>query len=355
MTRLSFVLPVRGGAGGAHSVVQEVAAMRDLGAEARILVNAANASDFRENYGRFDWVLDGGVAVFEGPQELGRLIAGEEVVVATTNTSAHSIAEATKTLRGPGFRTGYYVQDYEPLFYAEGSMEHAMALASFSLLRGCTYFAKSRWLVEMVQASHGHAAATVVPSIDHGLYRPSRRSGATALRVAAMVRPSTPRRAPRRTLRLLGRLAAGAFGPVEAIGFGASGEELAALGLEAPEGVTLIGRLSQAGVAELLREVDVFLDLSDYQAFGRTSAEAMACGCLALAPRLGGSADFIEHGVNGFLADTTDEASVDAALRRLLSLSEGERRSMRLAALDTVAGFTPVRAAISELRALGLG
>jgi hypothetical protein len=359
VTRLSFVLPVRGGAGGAHSVVQEVAAMRDLGVEARILVNAANAEGFRENYARFDWVHDGGVGVFEGPQELGRLLAGEEVVVATTNTSAHSIAEATKTLRGPAFRTGYYVQDYEPLFYAEGSMEEAMALASFSLLRGCTYFAKSHWLVEMVQASHGHAAQRVVPSIDHGLYRPSRRGkggseGAT-LRVVAMVRPSTPRRAPLRTLRLLGRLASGEFGPVEAIGFGASEEDLAALGIVAPEGVALVGRLSQAGVAELLREADTFLDLSDYQAFGRTAAEAMACGCLPLAPLLGGSADFVEDGVSGFLADTTDEAAVDTVLRRLLSLSESERRRMRLAALDAVAGFTPVRAAISELRALGLG
>lgn len=359
MTRLSFVLPVRGGAGGAHSVVQEVAAMRDLGIEARILVNAANAAAFREAYGRFDWVVDGGVGVFEGPHELAGLIAGEEVVVATTNTSAHSIAEAAKTLRGPAFRTGYYVQDYEPFFYAEGSMEHVMALASFSLLRGCTYFAKSRWLAEMVQASHGHAAEMVVPSIDHGLYRPARRAQAgiqgAALRVVAMVRPSTPRRAPRRTLRLLGRLAAGEFGPVEAIGFGTSQEDLVALGLAPPEGVALIGRLSQAGVAELLREADAFLDLSDYQAFGRTSAEAMACGCLPLAPLLGGSADFVEDGVSGFLADTTDEASVDAALQRLLSLSEGERRTMRLAALDAVAGFTPVRAAISELRALGLG
>jgi len=355
MTRISFVLPVRGGAGGAHSVVQEVAAMRDLGVEARILVNAANAEGFRENYARFGWVVDGGIAVFEGPQELGRLIAGEDVVVATTNTSAHSIAEAARTLRGPAFRTGYYVQDYEPLFYAEGSMEHAMALASFALLRGCTYFAKSRWLVEMVEATHGHEAATVVPSIDHSLYHPARRAPRSMPRILAMVRPSTPRRAPQRTLRLLGRLAAGEFGPVEAIGFGASEEDLLAVGLTPPPGVALAGRLSQTGVAELLREADAFLDLSDYQAFGRTAAEAMACGCLPLAPLLGGTADFVEDGVSGFLVDTTDEAAVDTALRQMLSLDESELRRMRLAALDAVAGFTPVRAAISELRALGLG
>jgi glycosyltransferase involved in cell wall biosynthesis len=355
MTRLSFVLPVRGGAGGAHSVVQEVAAMRDLGVEARILVNAANAEAFRETYARFDWVAEGGVAVFEGPQQLSRLIADEDMVVATTNTSTHTIAQASRAIPGPAFRTGYYVQDYEPLFYAENSMEHAMAIASFSLLPGCTYFAKSRWIVDMVQASHGHAAAMVVPSIDQGLYHPSRRNRGDAPRVVAMVRPATPRRAPQRTLRLLGRLAAGEFGRVEAIGFGASEEDLLALGIAPPKGVVLAGQLSQAGVADLLRDADAFLDLSDYQAFGRSAAEAMACGCLPLAPLLGGCVDFVEDGVSGFLADTTDEAAVDTALRRLLSLSEHERRTMRLAALETVAGFTPVRAAISELRALGLG
>lgn len=169
-----------------------------------------------------------------------------------------------------------------------------------------------------------------------------------------MVRPATPRRAPRRTLALLGRLAAGEFGPVETIAFGADEAELQRHGLELPVGVRLLGHLRQPQVAELLREVDAFLDLSDYQAFGRTAAEAMACGCLALAPALGGASDFIQDGLNGFLADTCDAAAVTRAVRQMLSMSEAERRSMRLAALEAVAPFTPVRAAISELRALGL-
>ncbi|MDB5413557.1 MAG: methyltransferase/glycosyl transferase fusion protein, partial [Rubritepida sp.] len=158
MARISFVLPVRGGAGGAHSVVQEVAAMRDLGIEARVLVNRPNAEAFRALYDRFEWVADG-LDVFDGPRDLATLAAGAEVVVATTNTSTHSIAAALKTFNEPAFRTGYYVQDYEPFFYEADSMEHAMAVASFSLLPGCTYFAKTTWLTGMVQAAHGHAAA----------------------------------------------------------------------------------------------------------------------------------------------------------------------------------------------------
>ncbi|MCS6930967.1 MAG: glycosyltransferase family 4 protein, partial [Acetobacteraceae bacterium] len=172
--------------------------------------------------------------------------------------------------------------------------------------------------------------------------------------VVAMVRPSTPRRAPRRTLALLGRVAAGEFGEAEAVAFGADAEEIAAHGMALPPGVRLAGRLRQTEVAELLRGADLFLDLSDYQAFGRTAAEAMASGCIVLAPRLGGASDFIADGIGGFLADTCDPAAVNSALRRMLSLSEAERRAMRLAGLEAVAGFTPVRAAISELRALRL-
>lgn len=354
MPGILFVLPVGGGSGGAHSVVQEATALRDLGIEATVAVNAANADSFRSVYDRFGWIADGGFVVFDGPRDLAPHLAAAEVVIGTTNTSVHSIAEALKGYRGTPPRTAYYVQDYEPLFYAAGTTEHALALASFTVLRGCTYFAKTRWLTSVVLAAHGHQTELVVPSIDHSLYRPAARPSGGRRVVAAMVRPSTPRRAPRRTLAVLGRLATGDFGAVEAVAFGTEAEELAAYGLTLPEGVRLLGRLKQAEVAEVLRSADVFLDLSDYQAFGRTAAEAMASGCVALAPTLGGASDFITDGVSGFLADTCDEASVERAVRQALSLSEAELRAVKFAGLEAVAGFTPVRAAISELRALGM-
>ena len=328
--------------------------MRDLGVEARILINRNNAEGFRSLYDRFPWISDGGLEAFDTWKDLAALAAETTVVVATTNTSVHTIAEAIANTRGAAFRTGYYVQDYEPLFYSAGSMDHAIAVSSYAVLRGCTYFAKTSWLTGMVRAAHGHDAQQVLPSIDHGLYRPARRPPAARRVVAAMVRPSTPRRAPRRTLRMLDRLARGEFGPVDVLAFGTTAEEMEGFGLELPDGVTLLGRLRQAEVAEMLRATDLFLDLSDYQAFGRTAAEAIACGCIALAPALGGASDFITDGVNGFMADTTDEAAVASATRRALSLSEGELRAMRLAGMEAVSGFTPVRAAISELRVLGL-
>jgi glycosyltransferase involved in cell wall biosynthesis len=123
-------------------------------------------------------------------------------------------------------------------------------------------------------------------------------------------------------------------------------------GMEVPEGVELIGKLKQTEVASLLRDSDFFVDLSDYQAFGRTAAESMACGCIALAPKLGGASDFIDDGVNAFLADCGDPRSIDTALHRMFSMSDAEAAAMRYAGLEAVQKYTPVRAAISELRAL---
>lgn len=354
MAKITFVLPVGGGAGGAHSVVQEVTALRDLGVEAGVLVNAGNADRFRANYDRFDWVRGDGLGIFNSAKDLAQIAANSDVLVATTNASVHTVAEALHSFNRSGPRSAYYVQDYEPLFYEAGTSEHALAVTSFAVLEGCTYFAKTTWLTGVVRAAHGHEVQLVVPSIDHAIYRPARRTSRPRRLITAMVRPKTPRRAPRRTLRLLERLAAGEFGPVEVVAFGADREELVAAGMNVSGGVNLTGHLKQVEVAALLREADFFLDLSDYQAFGRTAAEAMACGCIALAPRLGGASDFIEDGVNGFLADTCDPAEVDMALKRMLSLSPAELASVRLAGLESVAGFTPVRAAISELRALAI-
>ncbi|MCC7275264.1 MAG: glycosyltransferase family 4 protein [Alphaproteobacteria bacterium] len=350
MAEISFVLPVRGGGGGAHSVVQEVGAMRALGVEAGILVNEKNYGAFRRTYARFDW-LDKACQVFTGPKDLGERIAGCETVVATTNTSVHSLAEALPGAKFAG-RTAYYVQDYEPLFYEVGSEAWNVALASFGVLSACTYFAKTSWLRDIVGAIHGLPVKQVVPSIDGTLYRPGGTRG-TRRTVCGMVRPSTPRRAPRRTARVLTRLAEKHGADLKVVAFGADADELKGSGIDVGDSVVLAGELPQAGVADLLRQTDFFLDLSDYQAFGRTAAEAMACGAVALAPLVGGASDFIEHGTNSFLADTTNEGAVLDATEAALDLSEIELRAMRFAGLEAVAGYTPARAAISELRALG--
>lgn len=352
MGGVAFILPVRGGSGGAHSVMQEVDAIRALGVEARVLVNARNHAALRRNYARFDWG-EQGITPFEGVKALGEALAGAEVAVATTNTSVHHLAEAIRNHKVTA-RPAYYVQDYEPLFYAPGTEPWNIAVASFAVLDRCTYFAKTSWLRRIVTACHGHAVEAVVPSIDHAMYRPMAPPPGGRRLVCAMVRPATPRRAPHRTMRVLGRLAAAHAEATDFLAFGAAEDEMRAAGVSDYDGVAQMGILRQQDVAALLQRADLFLDLSDYQGFGRTAAEAMACGTIAIAPAVGGASDFITHGVNGFLADTTDEDEILRVAEQALSLTTRELRIMQFAAVAAVERFTTFAAAISELRVLGL-
>jgi glycosyltransferase involved in cell wall biosynthesis len=134
--------------------------------------------------------------------------------------------------------------------------------------------------------------------------------------------------------------------------FGADQRELQANNVPTYAGIEVLGSLTQTQVAQVLQTSDFFLDLSDYQAFGRTAAEAMACGAIALAPSIGGASDFIDSGRNAFLVDTRDEGAVVAEVDRMMTMNDAELRQMRIAAIESVSGFTPVAAALSELRAL---
>jgi sucrose-phosphate synthase len=66
--------------------------------------------------------------------------------------------------------------------------------------------------------------------------------------------------------------------------------------------------------------------------FGIAILEAMAAGFVAIAPKRGGVKSYIRDGYNGFLIDTTDEASIEKELRRLLIDARPSARRMKMIA-----------------------
>jgi glycosyltransferase involved in cell wall biosynthesis len=63
--------------------------------------------------------------------------------------------------------------------------------------------------------------------------------------------------------------------------------------------------------ADFLRGLDCFYYRTSEQwleAYGRVVLEALGCGLPVVCGRRGGYADYIAHGVNGFLFDTTEQA-----------------------------------------------
>jgi glycosyltransferase involved in cell wall biosynthesis len=96
------------------------------------------------------------------------------------------------------------------------------------------------------------------------------------------------------------------------------------------------------------RATDIFVDFSEYQAFGRTALEAMACGCAAIVPLAGGADEFARDGSNAIVVDTVSEESCYAALDALVRNAE-LRTLLRQRGLETAAHYSVERAAMSEL------
>jgi glycosyltransferase involved in cell wall biosynthesis len=75
----------------------------------------------------------------------------------------------------------------------------------------------------------------------------------------------------------------------------------------------------QDRVHEKLATADVLLLPSQLESFGLAALEGMACEVVPVATRVGGIPELIEHGVNGFLAEEGDVASMAEYAIQVLS------------------------------------
>ena len=347
-----FVLPSGGGGGGSNSVAQEAMGLARLGVDVRLAVNVPNYSKFLASYPELA-ALNVPVLSYADGAGLAEHFATCRIAVATTNASVFDVANArAEMMKGDPKSTprfAYYVQDYEPLFYPANSERWIKAGQSYTALKDAMLFAKTNWLCDIVYANHGIKVLKVVPSIDHDVHYPDLRRASSPLSIVAMLRPATPRRAPKRTVRIM-REIAGKYGDVSMQVFGASSEELEAAGIVLPANVKNWGVLKRSEVPALLRASDLFLDLSDYQAFGRTGLEGMACGCIPIVPVLGGTGEYAVHGRNSFVVDTRSDNEILNAVKIFVEMDAKAREEMRQLALETAADFTVAKAALSEYR-----
>jgi len=199
-----------------------------------------------------------------------------------------------------------------------------------------------------VEEKHGVKVHKVMPSLDRDVYFKGPDYGGGPVRVAAMVRYHSPRRGPERTMRVLRRLSEEFGDSVEIHIFGTSPEELKEAWKGGAFSFKNHGYLVREGVAEVLRNADVFMDLSDYQAFGRTGLEAMACGCSVVLPAEGGVGEYARDGVNALVVDTKSEDACYEAARRLV-LDSRLRFKLREGAVNTATQYSVDKAALSVL------
>ena len=347
-----FVLPVRGGSGGANSVIQEAVGMRSLGVDAKVATHVKYVDDFQRFYPEY---LEAGdhFVFYESDDDLMRHAAPFQVIIATLWSTPALIAPIAT--QWPDKLYVYYVQDYEPWFFADDVQSRNIALDSYTLIPDMVLMAKTDWICRTVEDRHGKQVYRVAPSLDHSVFHPGKpRPEGGAVRIAAMFRPTTPRRGPLRTIRVLKDVVANCDHPVQVLLFGCETQHLNTyIDRNAPE-LRLTkhfdsrGVLPRQGVADLMRESDIFVDLSDYQAFGRTGLEAMACGCAVVLPKEGGVYEYATHGENCMVVDTRSDADVTQAIQALTN-DAPLRKAMAKRAIDTAARFDIVRASVSEI------
>lgn len=313
--RVGFVLPVQFGGGGANVVVTEAKAMRRMGIDVSLL----NLEGFRSAFETSFPELDLPVAFLSDEREIQRAAQSFDAVVATGWPTVFWLPRRRRA-RGPTL--GYYIQDFEPWFHPEGSPEHARALQSYQHLEGAKLFTKTRWTQQIVSARTGACPSVVGVSADIDLFRPRTShcffTEPAQLRVAAMVRPATPRRNAEGTLAVLKMLSQRYDDQVSIVTFGTSPDDPLMRGLDLDFPHRNLGVLRSHDLSLLFNEVDLFLDLSRFQAMGLTAMEAMACGAAVLLPRNGGCSDYARPDENAIFVDTTSARAVLKQAERVL-------------------------------------
>jgi GT2 family glycosyltransferase/glycosyltransferase involved in cell wall biosynthesis len=346
--RLLFVLPIAEPGGGGHVVIQEAQAMLRMGVDVRLLNRRAARSVFQKWHPGLEipqiYVAD--------PGHIADACVGFDAVVATVYFSVEwmdAIADRQRPVRG------YYVQDFEPAFFPPGTTDHGIARHSYTRIPGLVRFTKTEWNREAVKESVGVDCTVVGPSVDLDLFRPRPRlwkAGRDApFRVAAMVRPTTPRRQPALTMEVLKEFMARHDHEADVIVFGCEPSEGAFRKLATDFRWRHAGALTRPGLAALLNEIDVFADFSAFQAMGLTAMEAMACGATAILPRSGGAGSFARHRENALLVDSSKPRDCVAALEALVEDRPLCQRLGRKGMLD-VCRFPPEQAAFRILAAL---
>ena len=109
-------------------------------------------------------------------------------------------------------------------------------------------------------------------------------------------------------------------------------DRAAALGLD--DRVSFVGELSDDELTETFADAHVCCVPARYEAFGMVHLEAIEHGVVPVAGAVGGTAEFVRDGVNGFLVEPDDDRAIADRLRALAT-DRGRLAELGVAALST--------------------
>ncbi|WP_209125686.1 glycosyltransferase [Alkalihalobacillus sp. BA299] len=337
-----FILPVKSGGGGVHSVIQETIGLQGLNINAKVATKEKLKKDYYDNYPEATKYL----MFYSDENELLRISQHFDIVVATIFSSVKILKKIIDKI--PHIKPAYYIQDYEPWFFKENQLNHIEAQKSYELIPNIHAFAKTDWICDMVKKNHGLEVHKIKPSLDQSLFNPHyKKSKSNQIRITAMIRPKTPRRSPKETMQVLKEIKEKYGNKVKISVFGCSNYELKSLGIGTNFIFNNYGILKRHQVASLFKETDIFIDLSTYQAFGRTGLEAMSVGCCVILPDIGGINEYAVHNENSFLVNIQQKDQVIKYLSLLIEDPSIQTKFSRNA-IKTASSYSIEAAAKSE-------
>ena len=254
-------------------------------------------------------------------------IGPADVTIATNWPTAYTVA------RHPGSPCKlYFIQDFEPDFYAPEDPLHAQAEDTYALPLGHVTIGRS--LARRMAETTGRACASIDFAIEpepfHVTVPPAERAG--PVRVLFFARPSLPRRGYGIGLAAL-RALKRARPDVRVAFFGSTDAELGAVDFA----IENLGVLSHAELAREMNASHVLLCFSLSANISWVPFQGMACGCAVVDADVPGVREMIADGETCRLAPPAPEA-VAAALRSLVD-DDGERlRLARAAAAEMQRG-----------------
>jgi glycosyltransferase involved in cell wall biosynthesis len=104
--------------------------------------------------------------------------------------------------------------------------------------------------------------------------------------------------------------------------------------------VVFHNRVSRDSVKEILLRNQVFVMISENEAFGLVYLEAMSCGCIVIASKNEGFDGIINDGFNGFLCKAGDDVELFQILLKIDKLSLEEKTLISKNAIDTASVLT---------------
>lgn len=189
------------------------------------------------------------IIVFDHSQDDINDLPESDISICSFWVSAYLLLKFNKTKR-----KYYFIQDYEPLFYAGGS---TYALAESTYRFGFRGIVNTPGLLAAVNQRHGMEGVSFIPAVDRSIYYPNNNkdNDNDKIKIFFYARPHNPRNAFNLGLEIIKQLIEKYDDKIEIVTAGAVWDE-AAFGLKGK--ITNLGLLKTLNeVGELYRQCDI--------------------------------------------------------------------------------------------------